>query len=574
MNSNEPQQSTILIVDDKPEELKALIVFLEESGFQILAAHSGEAALKRLNYVRPDIILLDVLMPGMDGFETCRRLKELEAARAIPVIFMTALAEMIDKVKGFEVGGVDYLTKPVQHEEVLARVNTHLTNHRLQQQIREEKLRFQALTNASFEGILIHHEGEILDVNPALEKMFGFQCTEVSGRNILEFIAPDLRQVVLKHLQTKDEIPYETEGIKKDGTNFSIELQARPMPYDGYEARVVSIRDLSWRKIMEEEKQQFFRATMQDRYKFGKIIGKSSVMLDVYQAIVKASASEANVVIYGESGTGKELVAQAIHQMSPRKYHNFVAVNCGAVPASLFEREFFGHRKGAFTGAAQDKTGYFDLAHKGTLFLDEVGELAPDLQVKLLRVLENKEFRPVGDTRSKKADVRIIAATNKNLKEQLQQGKVREDFFYRIYVMRINLPPLRNRKEDIPLLIQHFLEHYGKSEECSAIPGNIMYALCEYHWPGNVRELQNELQRYLTGQGLDFIGQLSPGSMTQENEFNPGGLSFRDMVERYEKELLTRALEQNAGHLGKTSEMLEIPSKTLYRKIHKYDLQK
>lgn len=245
---------------------------------------------------------------------------------------------------------------------------------------------------------------------------------------------------------------------------------------------------------------------------------------------------------------------------------------------SLFEREFFGHCKGAFTEADRDQPGYFDQAHGGTLFLDEISELKPDLQAKLLRALEDKAYIPVGTTLSRHADVRIIGATNKDLKAQLQQGLIREDFFYRIDVITITLPPLRDRREDIPLLVDHFLKDYSEGNVCCAMmPGHIIEALCTYDWPGNVRELQNELQRYLAGQPLEFIGdapaqQLEKASVHGE-EFDLTGLSFNEAVEAFEKNLLAHALAHNAGHQAKTCAMLRIPPKTLYRKMHKYGLK-
>ena len=257
MTSKNTKQSTIFIVDDAPEELKALISFLETSGFRISADYSGEAAINRIEHIQPDIILLDVLMPDMDGFETCRRLKERDASKDIPVIFMTALSDTIDKVKGFEAGGVDYLTKPVEHPEVLARVNAHLTNHTLQQQLQEQNIRlaeqnerFQQLSEATFEGILIHDAGTILEINQTLEKMFGYQHAEVLGRNVLEFVAPESRDIIVEHIRTKNDYPYEAEGLRKDGSSFPLEIQAKTMPYEGRDVRVAAIRDLSWRKAM------------------------------------------------------------------------------------------------------------------------------------------------------------------------------------------------------------------------------------------------------------------------------------------------------------------------------------
>ena len=562
-----------------------LMRYLHEAGFKTMIAPNGERALQQLELARPDMILLDVLMPGMNGFEMCRLLKSREATRDIPVIFMTALSEMVEKLQGFEVGGVDYLTKPVQHEEVLARINAHLTIRRLQQRLQEQNTlleeqnaRFRTLSEATFEGIVIHDNGQILEVNQAMEKMFGYSRTDVFGKDVLEFINPEYHQVVTAHIQTRDETPYEVEGIRQDGSIFPIEVQAKILPYQGRDVRITAVRDLTWRKNMEHEQSLLqkenitLRSTLRDRYKFGEIIGRSPVMQEIYQSIAKASASDANVVIYGESGTGKELVARTIHHMSERKMNAFVAVNCGAVPESLFEREFFGHRKGAFTGATADKPGYFDRARGGTLFLDEVGELSPSLQVKLLRALQEKEYTPLGDTVSKKVEVRIIAATNKDLKDLLRQGVVRKDFFYRIRVMVITLPSLQDRKEDIPLLIEHFLEQYAGGEERPAIPAKVIDMLCTYHWPGNVRELQNELQRYLAEQRLEFIGNVHTEPAEQHDAGDLKEQGFYETVEAYEKRLIVNALKQNLGHREKTAAMLKILPRTLHRKMKKYGL--
>lgn len=275
MKPHSTEKSTILVVDDQLDNLKLLTTYLQQQGFELMVAQSGEETLKHVARIIPDIILLDVMMPGIDGFETCRRLKENKTTEDVPVIFMTALTETVDKVKGFEVGAVDYLTKPLQHEEVLARVNAHLTIRKFQRQIQEQndllqqkndllekqkqelqdsEARFHRLSEATFEGILIHDEGRVIDGNQALEKMFGYQRAKVIGKDILEFITPGSRDNVLERMRTKDETPYEAEGIRKDDSLFPLEVQAKTMPFQGRDVRVVAIRDLTWRKAMEEEK--------------------------------------------------------------------------------------------------------------------------------------------------------------------------------------------------------------------------------------------------------------------------------------------------------------------------------
>jgi transcriptional regulator with PAS, ATPase and Fis domain len=316
---------------------------------------------------------------------------------------------------------------------------------------------------------------------------------------------------------------------------------------------------------------------MKERYRFGDIIGKSLPMQQVYELILKASATDASVVIYGESGTGKDLIAQMIHQLSERQSKAFVPVNCGSIQETLFEREFFGHRKGTFTGALSDKPGFFDAAHQGTLFLDEIGELSLTVQAKLLRAIDNKGYTPVGAQTAKYADVRIIAATNRNLKDLVKQDLMRKDFFYRINVIAITVPPLRERREDIPLLAEHFLKQYGKSNTPQVLPGRIVELLYHHDWPGNIRQLQNVLQRYLAFKRLMFdddIHEKEPGErgalVSEVIEHKQVGL--REIMEDVEKEIIAEVLAQNHGNKSKTAEMLRIPRRTLGRKMEKYQI--
>lgn len=239
------------------------------------------------------------------------------------------------------------------------------------------------------------------------------------------------------------------------------------------------------------------RCAVRDRYRLGKIVGKSPAIRAVYERVLKAVPKEASVLITGESGTGKEVVARTIHMLSPRSKGPFVPVNCGAIPSELLESEFFGYRKGAFTGAYANKQGLLDKANRGTLFLDEVAELPLNMQVKLLRFLDDKVFVPIGSTEERSSDIRIVAATNRDLRSCIDNGTMREDFFFRLFIIPIHLPPLRERKEDIPLLIEEFLYRASGGKDTPFIPGYVTDAFLRYDWPGNVRELQNTLQRYL-----------------------------------------------------------------------------
>ncbi len=339
------------------------------------------------------------------------------------------------------------------------------------------------------------------------------------------------------------------------------------------------ISDMTEHKMEEQQLRKEnirLRSSIKERYKFGDIIGKNRSMQAVYEHISKAAATDANVIIYGESGTGKELVAREIHRLSDNNERPFVPVNCSAIPENLFESELFGYKKGAFTGAIQDKPGYFDQADGGTLFLDEMGEIGLSAQVKLLRVLDGGGYTPVGGNEVKKAKVRIVAATNRDLKKEVQAGRMREDFFYRIHIIPITLPPLRERKDDLPLLIEHFLAIYATSETMPLLDGKVLGMLYNYDWPGNVRELQNVLQRYITMKTLDFMSTSVSKPVAQE-DFKPvdlqkGGESLDQAVTNFEKNIILGVLEQKKWQKNKAASVLQIDRKTLFRKMKKYGL--
>jgi len=358
---------------------------------------------------------------------------------------------------------------------------------------------------------------------------------------------------------------------------------------DGTVDKVQSILlDITDRKLTEEAIAESaehlknenirLRHSISERYKFGDIIGKSKVMQDVYELILKAAATNAHVIITGESGTGKELVARAIHDMSERRNHPFVPVNCGAIPEALSESEFFGYKKGAFTGAHADKQGYLDQGDNGTLFLDEIGEISLAMQVKLLRAIEGSGYTPVGGTLVRKPNIRIIAATNRNIKDMVRNGMMREDFYYRVHIIPIALPPLRERKEDLPLLIDHFLSRFAPGKDRPAITGSLLERFSQYHWPGNVRELQNVLSRYVTLETIDFMDAGDQPRMSHAPASLPapqvdGGQGLSAMIDAFEKQAILSALEKTRWHKIKAAELLGIHRKTLFTKMRAHGLQ-
>lgn len=335
--------------------------------------------------------------------------------------------------------------------------------------------------------------------------------------------------------------------------------------------------DITTFKDEEIRLQSFLRTASRDRYRFGNIIGKSEAMQKIYEMISTAALSDANVIIYGESGTGKELVARAIQQNGKRNHGPFVIVNCGAISEKLMESEFFGYNKGAFTGAQSNKQGFLAAAEGGTLFLDELGEISLDFQVKLLRVLDGHGYTPVGSNTEKKSDVRIIAATNRDLGKLVQQGKMRKDFFYRIHIIPITVPPLRKRQKDIPLLIDHFLEKHQTDDQAIYLPDNIRNGLVAYDWPGNIRELENVIQRYVV------LGEIEPlyidpinlkmAPLSAETSFKsaPGGM--KEILGKLERKILINVLEKNQWRRNRTAADLKLTRRTLYRKMEQYGLK-
>ena len=356
---------------------------------------------------------------------------------------------------------------------------------------------------------------------------------------------------------------------------------------DGRVEKVQSILiDITDRKITEEAIAESaehlknenirLRHSISDRYKFGEIIGKSRVMQDVYELILKAAATNAHVIITGESGTGKELVARAIHDLSERRNYPFVPVNCGAISETLSESEFFGYKKGAFTGANTDKKGFLELGDNGTLFLDEIGEISLAMQVKLLRAIEGNGYTPVGGNLVRKPNIRIIAATNRNIKDMVRKGMMREDFYYRVHIIPIALPPLRDRKEDLPLLIDHFMARFSKGKDQPAVTGNMIETFNRYRWPGNVRELQNVLNRYVTLKTIDFmeLGDQQPSVLEKVAPVKSDeGKSLTEIVESYERQAILAALEATRWQKIKAAELLGIHRKTLFTKMRKYGVK-
>jgi len=328
---------------------------------------------------------------------------------------------------------------------------------------------------------------------------------------------------------------------------------------------------------------RILHSQLRSRYRFDNVIGSSGALRGVLDIVSKVAEADSTVLITGESGTGKELIARAIHYNSRRAERALVTVNCGAIPEELLESELFGHVRGAFTNAVAHREGRFSLAHEGTIFLDEIGDMSPNLQVKLLRVLQERTFEPVGSSKTLRVDVRVIAATNQLLEEAIRDGRFREDLYYRLNVIPIEVPPLRERREDIPLLAQHFLDvlRHERDTKIESISDEAMARLCTYAWPGNVRELENLIERLTILRGDGEIGVedlpanfLEPGvSQPPTPQIPESGLAFREVVDDFETNLILQALEQTGWNKNQAAQLLGLNRTTLIEKIKKKGLQ-
>ncbi|MEN3939863.1 sigma-54 dependent transcriptional regulator [Prosthecobacter sp. SYSU 5D2] len=478
----------ILIADDTPASLTLLSHVLEPQGYEILAVSSGKDALKLAERARPDLILLDVMMPGHDGFHVCRTLKAEEATRDIPVIFITSRQETESVLNGFRMGAVDYIVKPFQAEEVVTRVATHLKISGLTRELQQR--------NAELEA-------------------------EVARRVEAE--------------RTRDKATQRLSSLAS--------REAQRWGLDGF-------------------------------------VGGSPHMQRILADIERLrNFAKTSVLITGESGTGKELVARALHHHSPRAEAAFIPVNCVAVPADLLESLFFGHVKGAFTGATADRKGYFELADGGTLFLDEIGDMPAALQAKLLRVLEDGEVTPVGSTKSHHVDVRVLSATNADLSAKILSGEFRQDLYYRLARYTVETAPLRERREDLPLLAGHFLKVFAAEMGMAApaLDETALKLLQHHSFPGNVRELKNAMERALILSGGKTVRRehlqlfdMAANPAASAVKAAPARVSSESVpmnLEAAEHTLIQRALEQTGGNVTEAARLLNVNRSRIYRRM-------
>ncbi len=625
---SEITDAVVLVVDDEELIRESIGTYLEDSGFSVRQADDGSSGLKAIERHGPDVVLLDLRMPEMDGLEVLA--KVTRNWPRIPVIVVTGAGVLKDAIEAVRLGAFDFITKPiidmailehavrraVEHSrlmaenrryrrqleaEVLSRTEDlqrrtaelEQANHRLETEMAEHRLTEKALrhSQSQLSDVIAIFEGLIYSVGS--DYGLRFMNAKLLAHTRLDEPQGICHQVIYGNSAPCDWCPLHSV---LEGKTVRRELQSphdnrwysgiySPQStaggrIDGCQAIVMDIHDRKTAEIhlrLETERLQAhnlrLRHSLQGAVRFGDIIGKSAAMHAVYRSVLKAAESNANVIIYGESGSGKELVANTIHRLSDRGDKAFVPVNCGAIPDRLFESEFFGYKKGAFTGADQDKEGFLTAAQGGTLFLDEVGEVPAGMQVKLLRAIDGGGFTPLGSHQAVPTDIRIVAATNRDLQHLVAKGGFRKDFYYRIHVVPISLPPLRDRREDIPLLIHHFLQLLSRPGQRQSIPDKIIQSMQAYHWPGNVRELQNAVQQYLALQDMDVIGNLPaqaetmPAAEMAVQDLMASRSTLNTAVKRFEKRYIETLLHEHKWHRTRVASLLGVDRRTLFRKI-------
>jgi PAS domain S-box-containing protein len=440
-------------------------------------------------------------------------------------------------------------------------------NHRLETANRElarSEERFRALFEFSPDAIIVtDNEGKISESNAQVQKFFGYERAELRGQRVEMLIPerfrnvhPDHRNEYTAHPRTRPMgIGLELYGRRKDGSEFPVDIMLSPVETPSGKFVLSVIRDLSEKKRAEEElarntrEKQYLEEELNTVHNFEEIIGESLGLKRVLKQVETVAATDVTVLILGETGTGKDLIARAIHQLSPRRNRTLVKLNCAAIPTGLLESELFGHEKGAFTGAISQKIGRLELAHQGTLFLDEVGDLPLEIQPKLLRALQEKEFERLGGTRTIPVDIRLIAATNRNLEKMVAHREFRNDLYYRLRVFPISIPPLRERREDIPLLVRYFVAKHAAhmDRKIGSIPPEIIKALTRWDWPGNIRELENFLERcVILTSGPVLRAPLSELQMPEETTTQQADVS----LEATEREHILRVLREAKGMVG------------------------
>jgi two-component system, NtrC family, response regulator HydG len=569
-------RQTVLVIDDEESIRFTLNSFLSARGYRVVTAENYASALELISTGNPDLIFADILLGDHSGIDLLREVKD--RGLLCPVIMITGHPNIDTAAEAVRLGAFDYLPKPVKKEAVLKAARIALTHKALideKERLDKENERYRKHLQAIFRSvgdaiITVDTDIRIIDANDAVESVCGVSSAALIGKPFSEIRNDCLRscrEPLKETLATQRIIREQRIECRPPGRTKQV-LVVSISPLVDENARsggaVLLLRDMTRLDILERE--------LDARSLFHGIIGRSRKMQKIYRLLEDLAETDTTVLITGESGTGKELVARALHFNSPRAKKPLISVNCSALSENLLESELFGHVKGAFTGAVSNQMGRIEAANGGTLFLDEIGEISPVIQLKLLRVLQEKTFERVGDVKPVKVALRIITATNHNLMEKVRQGHFREDLFYRLKVFEIALPLLRDRLEDIPLLVNHFCGRFndrmGKS--IRGVTDEVLAAFMGYRWPGNIRELEHAVEHafVLCRDAVITMDHLPP-EISRPREVKREASPAVSPVSRQE---LFSALEKTGWNKAKAARLLGMSRQTIYRLISKHNI--
>jgi PAS domain S-box-containing protein len=560
-------ESKILIVDDEESIRYTFSSFLKDEGYWVEVASSITEFREALSLQDFDLVYLDILLGGDCGIDALKICKEKNPA--CPVVMVTGSPALNTATDAVRLGAFDYIPKPVRHETLLRVTRKALQYKHLVDQKEAFRARLKAIFQSVKEGIItVDRSLKVSEMNDAAKLLFGLS-EDVSGLDLQALFpanpacidlvknsfeaenATDIFRVEMALTQNRTQVVSLTTAALIEESGRSI-------------GAVITLRDETRLDSLERD--------LNKRMTFDRLIGVGAEMQKVYNLIESLTDIDTTVLITGENGTGKELVAESLHYRGVRSSKPFIRVNCAALPETLLESELFGHVKGSFTGAMQDKIGRFQRADGGTILLDEIADISPTVQVRLLRVLQEREIEKVGGTSPIPVDIRVIAATNKNLREKVVSGEFREDLFYRLKVVELKVPPLRERLEDLPLLIEHFIDKFNArfKRQIIGVSASVQEALLRHDWPGNVRELEHVIEHaFVLCRESALAMEHLPEEFENLTESVPQIRNSGDFTEQD----IVAALQATDGNKSKAATLLGMSRRTIYRKIEDFGLQ-
>jgi PAS domain S-box-containing protein len=558
----------ILIVDDEESIRFTFQSFLADEGLTVVTAEDYNTAIEKIRESDFALIFADIILGDRTGIDLLREVKRRNPR--CPVVIITGVPNIETASEAVRLGAFDYLSKPILQTTLLHVTYRALKNKELEDELEKYRSNIEAIFRSVKEAIItVGSDLTVLEVNEAVKKLCGYTRADI-GEN--------LRAISRKCNGTCIESLLTTIKTKQHVKVSRLECQNTARPSQIVSLNTSPLLDSQGNflgavlVVSDETRLDNLERKLKEREQFHNIIGKNEKMQNIYSLIEDLADTPTTVLITGESGTGKELIAEALHYSGVRKNRPLVSVNCSALSENLLESELFGHVKGAFTGAIKDKRGRFEMANKGTLFLDEVGDISPAVQLKLLRVLQDKEFERVGESDPVRVDVRLVAATNQDLREKVKNGGFRDDLYYRLKVVELELPPLRQRSEDIPLLVKYFLGKFNKKfgkdiRDCS---DDALGIFMRYHWPGNIRELEHAIEHaFILCRGNLITSEHLPAELLSR----PESWDIHGKTDTLkDRDSFLNALQRAGWNKSKAARSLGISVRTMYRKIEKYNL--